>query len=204
MYGCPDGRLYPGGRFCEAHRPGTAPSTPDPTRTAAYLREHHGMKGGPSSAHHDLARQRRMESGQGYFSPALARSRSLERGSALPGVRPGAPRTSHALSARLSPLKERTVRLDLFALVAAWTPRVGGLTDDDLERLLGRAHQSVSATRNALVSDGYLADTGRTRPTRYGNAAVVWAPSEAAVDLVPRYARRAVVQPEGNRLPWQQ
>lgn len=202
LYGCADARLYPGGWLCDQHAPRPVNPEPDPDRTAAVLRARYGMTGGPSSAHLELRRQRQMESGQGYFSAQAAERRALERGAALRGVRPDAPATSHALAARLSPLRERTVRLEVFALVAAWTPAVGGLTDDDLERLLRRAHQSVSATRNALVADGYLTDSGTTRLTRYGNAAVVWQPAPAAADLRTRYARRAAVQPEGPFLPW--
>ena len=49
-----------------------------------------------------------------------------------------------------------------------------GLTDDEIELLTGKAHQSVSATRYALMKKGYLEDSGLRRKTRYGNEAIVW------------------------------
>lgn len=152
----------------------------------------------------DLKKDRARERGTGYVSRQGATRRALERGSALSGVRPDAPDTSHALAARLAPLRERTVRLALFAAVAAWTPAQGGLTDDDLERILKRAHQSVSATRNALVADGWLEDSGARRETRYGNPAVVWRPTPAGALHAGRYAGRSPVLPGASgRLPWQ-
>jgi hypothetical protein len=197
--GCPDGRrIFDPARHTAFHalvqeQAGVPLGTPVDAATMQKARGLTGGTGATSAGGTDLKRTRKAGGWKG-----------VERGAALRGVRPHAPATSQALSARLSPLRERTVRLDLFALVAAWTPVVGGLTDDDLERLLGRAHQSVSATRNALVADGYLADTGRVRTTRYGNPAVVWAPSPAAVDLAVGYSRRAAIMPEpGRGLPWQ-
>lgn len=49
-----------------------------------------------------------------------------------------------------------------------------GMTDDELETLLGRSHQSVSATRNTLMADGLIADSGHRRRTKWGNQAIVW------------------------------
>ncbi len=61
-----------------------------------------------------------------------------------------------------------------------------GMTDEQLEADLGRAHQSVSAARNGLVKDGWLIastwpnGTARTAPTRSGNQAQVWEITNAA------------------------
>lgn len=49
-----------------------------------------------------------------------------------------------------------------------------GLTDDEMEFHLHRAHQSVSSARNTLVAKGLLYDSGETRKTRSGNNATVW------------------------------
>lgn len=49
-----------------------------------------------------------------------------------------------------------------------------GQTDDEIELLTGKAHQSVSATRYALMKKGYIEDSGLRRKTRYGNEAIVW------------------------------
>lgn len=49
-----------------------------------------------------------------------------------------------------------------------------GLTDDDLEQMLERSHQSVSGARNTLMKDGLVVDSGRRRKNRYGNDSIVW------------------------------
>lgn len=49
-----------------------------------------------------------------------------------------------------------------------------GVTDDELEKITGRSHQSVSATRNSLMKDGLIEDSGRRRRTQWGNEAIAW------------------------------
>lgn len=49
-----------------------------------------------------------------------------------------------------------------------------GATDDQIEGWLSIPHQSASATRNGLVRDGWVRNSGLTRPNRYGNDAIVW------------------------------
>lgn len=46
--------------------------------------------------------------------------------------------------------------------------------DDEIERHLNRAHQSVSAARRLLVRKGWLEDSGKRRKTQYNNNAIVW------------------------------
>lgn len=50
----------------------------------------------------------------------------------------------------------------------------GGATDDELEKMLSRSHQSVSGSRNSLMNDGLIEDSGRRIQTRYGFRAIVW------------------------------
>ena len=49
-----------------------------------------------------------------------------------------------------------------------------GATDDEIEQALNLPHQTASARRNGLRDDGWVVDSGRTRPTRTGSPAVVW------------------------------
>lgn len=80
------------------------------------------------------------------------------------------PETAQRMQARALP-RSGTFRMKVASIVAQ-DPT--GLTDYDLEDLTGRSHQSVSATRNGLVKDGWLAASGQTRRNRFGNDAIVW------------------------------
>lgn len=93
-------------------------------------------------------------------------------------VPPTAAATSQAMQAKALG-RSGTLRATLAATVAKADR---GMTDDELEQALDRAHQSVSAARNRLVADGWLRDSGRTRRNRYGNDAIVWLPSRALLD----------------------
>lgn len=55
-----------------------------------------------------------------------------------------------------------------------------GLTDHQMEAILGRSHQSVSATRNALMNGKYIEASGELRKTPFGNDANVWVPTQWA------------------------
>lgn len=57
----------------------------------------------------------------------------------------------------------------------------GGYTDEELEFILKRKHQSVSAARNLLVRKGYLVDSGERRRTSSNNPAIVWRRTEKPV-----------------------
>jgi predicted transcriptional regulator len=50
----------------------------------------------------------------------------------------------------------------------------GGATCDECEHELDLRHQTASARIRELVQMGLLRDSGRTRKTRSGRAAVVW------------------------------
>ena len=81
-----------------------------------------------------------------------------------------APATTLAATQRAQ-LRAGTQRQRVYDLVKT---SADGMTDDELELVTGKAHQSVSATRNSLMNDGWLVDSGRRRRTRYGNDAIVW------------------------------
>lgn len=78
-----------------------------------------------------------------------------------------------------------TYRMEMLRMVAACGEY--GLSDYDLEDRMHRSHQSVSATRNGLVADGWLEaathtnGTARVRGNRFGNDAQVWVPTAAAL-----------------------
>ena len=69
-------------------------------------------------------------------------------------------------------LRDGTIKAQMFRL---WQVRgAEGYTDDEMETVIGKPHQTVSATRNALVNEGLVVDGGERRPTRYGVPAIVW------------------------------
>lgn len=56
-----------------------------------------------------------------------------------------------------------------------------GLTDDQMEKRLGRPHQTVSSARNWLVEAGWVRDSGQRRKTRSDRMAVVWTLTDAGI-----------------------
>lgn len=86
-------------------------------------------------------------------------------------VRKDAPDTSKAIVDKIRSGSLQAEMLDAFMNKYA---AFGGATDDELERFLGRSHQSVSGCRNALVRKGYVYDTGHRRMNSHGNMAIVW------------------------------
>lgn len=64
--------------------------------------------------------------------------------------------------------------LEAQVLIAIRASGSGGLTDDELEQLLGLSHQTTSARRRALVIRCLVKDSGARRPTRSGRGATVW------------------------------
>lgn len=79
------------------------------------------------------------------------------------------PGTSKAI---VTAIREGSVQDQVLALFIKHP--IVGFTDDQVEQMLGRSHQSVSAARNHLVKRGYLTNSGLTRKNRWGNDAVVW------------------------------
>lgn len=81
------------------------------------------------------------------------------------------PATSHEAADSMQPVIEK-VRRQILSFLSQ-TP--DGATDDELEVALGLKHQTASATRRGLVIAGLVWDTGKTRKTRSGRNAIVWA-----------------------------
>lgn len=86
-------------------------------------------------------------------------------------ARNGDPSTSHEAARRVTP-KIGTWRAKVEAALKA-NPE--GLTDFELERMLGGRPQTVRTRRSELVDDGVVCDTGERRPTDSGSSAIVWA-----------------------------
>lgn len=61
--------------------------------------------------------------------------------------------------------------------VLAMIERLGGLTCDEAQSLLGITHQSCSPCFTWLSKDGQIYDSGQRRVTRSGRKAIVWSVS---------------------------
>jgi len=82
------------------------------------------------------------------------------------------PKTSHAAAERALPATGTKRRM----IIDAIRESVWGLCDWELERKFAWKHESASACRRSLVVDGWLVDSGLTRPVPdTGNDAIVWA-----------------------------
>lgn len=75
-------------------------------------------------------------------------------------------------AARKARPRAGTRRYEVFKLIEK--AGTNGLTDDELESLTGRSHQAVSATRNTLMNDGLIEESGHKRRTQWGNLAIAW------------------------------
>jgi hypothetical protein len=96
-------------------------------------------------------------------------------------VRLNAPSASHRAAAKALP-RVGTTKRAIFAIIAN---KPHGATDDELEIILDKTHQSVSASRNSLMHDGWIEPLiveGHhvTRKTRSGNEAYAWTLTAAA------------------------
>lgn len=80
------------------------------------------------------------------------------------------PTDTQAAAASKAVLKAGTRRKEVFDLIV----RYDGLTDDEIETITRTTHQSASATRNSLMRDGYVWDSGERRANRQGNLSIVW------------------------------
>lgn len=95
-----------------------------------------------------------------HTRPALTRATTV----------PGATQESHE-AARRALGRSGSQRRRIYELVLE---HADGLTADDVQRLTGLPTNSVNPRVNELAGDGWLADSGQRRPTRYGVPATVW------------------------------
>ena len=72
--------------------------------------------------------------------------------------------------------KSGTKRRTIYELIK--TEGMFGLCDHEIEERTGWLHQSASASRNSLMKDGWIVDSGQRRKTNQGNDAIVWVISD--------------------------
>lgn len=108
----------------------------------------------------------------------LVRNEFLRRKAQLPtrnitdnvvSIAKRAQRTSRKAAEKLEPTAG-TMRAEIWLAIK----NNHGLTDYELETLLGGKHQTVSASRRSLVIDGWIVDSGTTRKNAQGNDCIVW------------------------------
>lgn len=80
-----------------------------------------------------------------------------------------APETSHLAAITNAP-RSGTQRGRVLAAIVAR----GGLTDDEIGRVVRLPGNAVRPRRGELVQGGFVADSGHRRPSVQGNPAVVW------------------------------
>jgi hypothetical protein len=69
-------------------------------------------------------------------------------------------------------LRSGTKRARIYELIKQAGQR--GLCDHEIEHLTGWSHQTASSTRNSLMNDGWIFDSGIRRKTPAGNGAIAW------------------------------
>ena len=80
------------------------------------------------------------------------------------------PTDTQQLAAQQAFPKAGTRRREILELIVSKQ----GLTDSEIEELTGLSHQSASASRNSLMNDGYIVDSGGRRRNVRGNPEIVW------------------------------
>lgn len=106
-----------------------------------------------------------------YITPAEARA--LARGSASLTNKPvlsNSTETSDAAARSVSPKRSKLQA----RVVEAISRNYGEATADEIEVLTGLSGNSVRPRIVELREAGVIEDSGRQRPTRLGNKAVVW------------------------------
>jgi hypothetical protein len=78
------------------------------------------------------------------------------------------------------------------AIYKVWIGGGLGLTVDQLEVQLGRTHQSISPRVTDLLYKGLVKDSGRTLLTRSKQDAIVWTPTDVAIEAAKN----------GGGMPW--
>lgn len=93
-----------------------------------------------------------------------------------------APKTAKDAAVEFQPLAG-ALAMSVFDMIAsANLAGARGYTSDQLEQLMNRQHQSISARLNELRNKGWIMDSGVRRPTRAGRSAIVWEPTEKGLE----------------------
>jgi len=81
------------------------------------------------------------------------------------------PDTSQRAAQKAEP-KSGTKKKVIYDLIVA--SGMFGVCDHEIEKALGWSHQTASASRNTLMNDGWVIDSGHRRATDQGNDAIAW------------------------------
>lgn len=81
------------------------------------------------------------------------------------------PQETSRMAAERARMRSGTTRQRIYDYIAG---RPEGATDEEIELDLGINGNTVRPSRVTLVQDRYVKDSGHTRHTRAGNAAIVW------------------------------
>jgi len=81
------------------------------------------------------------------------------------------PDTSHRAAQKALP-NSGTKKKIIYDLIVA--SGMFGVCDHEIEETLGWTHQTASSSRNALMNDGWVIDSGHRRATKQGNDAIAW------------------------------
>ncbi len=95
---------------------------------------------------------------------------------------PVAPRATQTAAAIAVWPRSGTQRARVLAAISK--AEADGLTDEEIGARLGLSLNSVRPRRLELVQAGLVIDSGRTRPTRGGKAAIAWATQDHGGGLV--------------------
>jgi hypothetical protein len=98
------------------------------------------------------------------------RSAAELRASHKPALAVESSPTSRAAAAKIEP-RRNNLQAIVYAYIAACS---AGATDEEIQEGTGMNPSTQRPRRNELVEQGLIVDSGRTRPTRSGRAAVVW------------------------------
>jgi predicted transcriptional regulator len=81
------------------------------------------------------------------------------------------PDTSQQAARKAEP-KSGTKKKVIYDLIVA--SGMFGMCDHEIEKALDWTHQTASASRNTLMNDGWVIDSGHRRATDQGNDAIAW------------------------------
>jgi predicted transcriptional regulator len=124
-----------------------------------------------------IARRHDADPGIRHLQQLIGKLDHLELEAASKALHPAkGPITSKEAAESLTNISRLAVQV--FANIAA---RPSGMTCDELEELLDGKHQTISARVNELRDKGWIKDSGSKRLTRSRRKAIVWVPTEQAV-----------------------